>query len=63
LADNEENSVSYLSIAFTCKQSWSQIAAEKRANIVAHLSEEEKSTLLKIARATLEFYVATGPCA
>jgi|JI6StandDraft_1071083.scaffolds.fasta_scaffold00999_6 AmmeMemoRadiSam system protein B/AmmeMemoRadiSam system protein A len=60
LADNEENSVSYLSIAFTCKQSWSQIAAEKRANIVAHLSEEEKSTLLKIARATLEFYVATG---
>lgn len=60
LADNEENSVSYLSIAFTCKQSWSQIAAEKRASIVAQLSEEEKSTLLKLARATLEFYVRTG---
>jgi AmmeMemoRadiSam system protein A len=60
LADNEENSVSYLSVAFTCKQSWSEIAEEKRTSIVAQLSAAEKYTLLKIARATLEFYVTTG---
>lgn len=57
LSDSDENSVSYMAIAFTCEHSWSEIVAEKKANILAELAKEEKSTLLKIARASLAFYV------
>lgn len=57
LSDDGENSVSYMAIAFTGEHSWSQIAEHKQANIIAELTDEEKITLLKIARTTLEFYV------
>lgn len=60
LSDSGENSVSYMAIAFTCKQSWSQTAALRHSSIVAELTDEEKNILLKLARATLEFYVKTG---
>jgi len=60
--EEKENSVSYLSIAFTCDRSWSQIRSEIAAKEQTQtcLTDAEKVSLLKVARITLESYVLDG---
>ena len=60
LSDTGENSVSYMAIAFTSEHGWGELAASKQATIKSELTEQDKSTLLNIARATLVDYVQTS---
>ncbi len=58
--EEKENSVSYLSIAFTSERSWSQIRAASEVSIQTGLTDGEKESLLNVARITLESYVREG---
>ncbi|CAN5604749.1 AmmeMemoRadiSam system protein B [soil metagenome] len=60
LSDAGDNSVSYMAIAFSSQYGWQQLAANNREAIEVLLSEKDKATLVKIARATLEYFVRTG---
>ncbi len=58
IVEDDKNSVSYLAIAFASDKNWGERGAD--ANVLDDLSEAEKSTLLKLARGTLEYFVRTG---
>jgi len=55
--EDQDNSVSYLSIAFSGAQWPENPAAVKSAEEMLQLSEEEKQTLLSLARNTMESFV------
>ncbi|MBS1997118.1 MAG: AmmeMemoRadiSam system protein B [Cyanobacteria bacterium SZAS LIN-2] len=54
IVEDDRNSVSYLSIAFASKKGWT---------VDEGLTDEEKQTLLKIARASLDSFVRSGRAA
>jgi len=63
LEQDWSNSVSYVSLAFTSAQAAAQAKPSKRqrsAEGEGGVTDEEKATLLKIARTTLNTYVRTG---
>lgn len=60
VAEDDLNSVSYLSCAFTNKMSWSQAMQARRQTLAAPLTAEERKSLLHLARHTLDVFVRTG---
>jgi AmmeMemoRadiSam system protein A len=58
IVEDNENSVSYLSIVFASDKNWSAQALSKDKQ--EDLSEADKLTLLKLARATLDTFVRGG---
>lgn len=57
-AEDDENSVSYMSLVFSSQKSWSQVTAQSLA--VEALPPEDKEAMLKIARRTLDVFVKSG---
>jgi len=64
IVEDDRNSVSYLSIAFGSTRGWGAAESTKENTNAGvgeeDLTAEEKETLLKIARASLESFVKTG---
>jgi AmmeMemoRadiSam system protein B/AmmeMemoRadiSam system protein A len=58
IVEDDQNSVSYLAIAFAGDKNWSTQTAIGDNH--EDLSAADKSTLLKLARQTLEYFVRTG---
>lgn len=57
-AEDDDNSVSYMSLVFSSDKSWSELSSKSQKMVP--LSQEEKEVMLRIARRTLEVFVRTG---
>jgi AmmeMemoRadiSam system protein B/AmmeMemoRadiSam system protein A len=58
IVEDDQNSVSYLAIAFAGSAPWGD--TQRRSAEQEDLTETEKTTLLKLARTTLETFVRSG---
>lgn len=60
LAEDDENSVSYMAVAFVSDGGWTRARSEKHSAAASPLGDEEKEFLLSLARRTLESFVLSG---